>query len=86
MICSGSTERQVDGIYKNIVKKVGEAGQYPEHTEGDKHCKWVLIDYGDFVVHVFREEERSYYDIERLWGDAERIDFFGNKEKIVDEI
>jgi ribosome-associated protein len=53
--------------------RLKKAGQYPAHTEGYKQAEWVLLDYVDFVVHVFSQEARKFYDLERLWKSARRL-------------
>ena len=70
LICSGTSERQVQAIADAIQEKLRERRVRPLHVEGEKRGQWVLIDYGDLVVHVFQEEQRRYYGLERLWGDA----------------
>ena len=74
VITSGANVRQVRTIAEEVEDKVFEAGgTKPLRIEGLDDARWVLIDYGDFVVHVFLEEVRRYYDIERLWSDAPRL-------------
>lgn len=76
VITSGSNARQVKTIAEEVERQVGEVfGQKPLRTEGLDDARWVLIDYGDFVVHVFLDEVRRYYDLERLWSDAPRVDW-----------
>lgn len=72
IICSGLSTIQVQAIADNIQEKMAEAGQQLLHREGYRNGRWVLLDYGDVVVHVFLDEERRYYNIERLWRDAPR--------------
>jgi ribosome-associated protein len=72
VICSGTTERQVRTIVEEIEKVLRELGRKPVGREGESEGRWVLLDYVDLVVHVFAEQEREYYDLERLWGDAPR--------------
>ena len=72
VICSGGTERQVRTIVEEIEKALRDLGRKPVRREGETERRWVLLDYVDLVVHVFTEEEREYYDLERLWGDAPR--------------
>ncbi len=74
VICSGSSERQVRTIADEIVKELKEMGRAPLRREGEREAGWVLIDYGEFVVHVFLDEIRGYYDLERLWKDAPRVE------------
>jgi ribosome-associated protein len=73
VICSGQTDRQVKTIVEEVEKAVRELGERPIRREGEAAARWVLLDYIDVVVHVFAEEEREYYDLERLWRDAPRI-------------
>jgi len=70
LICSGSSERQVQAIADAVQEKLREERVRPLHVEGYNRAQWVLLDYGDFVVHVFQEEPRRFYSLERLWGDA----------------
>lgn len=73
VICSGANTVQVQAIADNIRDRLAKAGVRPTGVEGYENGLWVLLDYGDVVVHVFREDERSYYGLERLWGDAEIV-------------
>ena len=71
IICHGSSDRQVAAIVENIERRLfAEARRKPTHIEGLRSCEWVLLDYIDFVVHVFLREKREFYRLERLWGDA----------------
>ena len=70
VICSGTSERQVQAIADAVQERLREIKVRPLHVEGYNRAQWVLIDYGDLVVHVFQEEPRRYYALERLWGDA----------------
>jgi ribosome-associated protein len=70
LICSGGSERQVQAIADAVQEKMREERVRPLHVEGYNRAQWVLLDYGDFVVHVFQEEPRRFYSLERLWGDA----------------
>ena len=70
LICSGTSERQVHAIADAVQERLREHRVRPLHVEGYNRAQWVLIDYGDLVVHVFQEEPRRYYALERLWGDA----------------
>ncbi len=71
LICSGTSERQVDGIVDAIERNAQER---PVRREGRGKGRWVLLDFGDFVVHVQHSEERAFYDLERLWKDCPRIE------------
>jgi ribosome-associated protein len=76
VITSGANSRQVRSIVDEIEQQVKDAGGVaPLRVEGLDDVRWVLMDYGDFVVHVFLDEVRRYYDLERLWADAPRVDW-----------
>ncbi|MEM9599115.1 MAG: ribosome silencing factor, partial [Acidobacteriota bacterium] len=71
VICSGTNERQVQAITDRVLKGLRDKGVRPLHVEGQQHGRWVLIDFGgDLVAHVFYDEARRTYDLERLWSDA----------------
>ena len=70
VVCSAPTATQVRAIADNIEEKLEEAGVQFLHKEGYREGEWVLLDYGDVVAHIFRQEAREYYALERLWGDA----------------
>lgn len=70
VICSGENERQLRAIYRSILDELGDAGHDPIRTEGDTTSGWMLIDYGDVVVHVFDAELRAFYDLEGRWENA----------------
>lgn len=70
IICSGTSVPQVKAIADNIEEKLAEAGQELIHREGYREGRWVLLDYGTCVAHIFLTEEREFYHLERLWGDA----------------
>ena len=75
VICSGSSDRTVKAIADEVQKTLStEAGVKPFRREGEREGRWVLLDYVDFVVHVFHKEDREYYDLERLWSDAPVIE------------
>jgi ribosome-associated protein len=74
LICSGGSDRQVAAIADEVQRQLNEEGRRPLHVEGERRAEWVLMDYGDVVIHVFTEERRSYYGLESLWGDAPRLD------------
>ncbi|MDP9386627.1 MAG: ribosome silencing factor [Actinomycetota bacterium] len=74
VVTSGANPRQVRSIAEEVEAQVAEAGgPRPLRIEGLDDARWVLLDYGDFVVHVFLDEVRRYYDLERLWADAPRL-------------
>lgn len=74
VITNGRNSRQVRTIAEEVERQLKEQfGRSPWAVEGQRELRWVLLDYGDFLVHVFHEEDREYYDLERLWGDAVRV-------------
>ena len=74
VLASGSNDRQVKAIVDEVEDKLREAGARPERREGERDGRWVLIDYGEIVVHVQHEEERRFYALERLWRDCPVIE------------
>src|SRR5258708_6789548 len=74
VLCSGTNPRQVQAIADEVEFRLKAAGMRPTHVEGYKQAEWVLIDYVDFVVHVFSEKARKFYDLERLWKSAKRLE------------
>ncbi len=75
VICSGDSSTQVKAIVENIDKKLRQRRQKPLSIEGLSAARWVLMDYGDVIVHVFEQEARSYYGLERLWLDAPKVSY-----------
>ncbi|MEE8327622.1 MAG: ribosome silencing factor [Nitrosomonadaceae bacterium] len=73
VICSAINERQLHAIADEIDKQLKKLSVKKFGMEGYREAKWVLIDYGDFIVHIFEKEIRSYYDLELLWGDAPKV-------------
>jgi ribosome-associated protein len=74
IICTGNSSRQTKAIADEIEERLKISGVRPLNTEGYNNAEWILIDYGAFVVHIFTEEARRFYDLERLWRDAERVE------------
>jgi ribosome-associated protein len=74
MICAGNSTRQTQAIADAVIEELKRFKTRPQHTEGYNNAEWILIDYGAFVVHIFTEESRSFYDLERLWRDAEKAE------------
>jgi ribosome-associated protein len=74
VLCSGTNPRQVQAIADEVELRLKTAGVYPAHLEGYKQGEWILVDYTDFVVHVFSEKARKFYDLERLWKTAKRLE------------
>jgi len=75
LLCSGQSQPQIQAIGEAIEERLGRQGRHVAHREGKSSAEWVLLDYGDFVVHIFSERARQYYDLERLWRTAERVEF-----------
>lgn len=73
LICHGNTERQVQAIARGIKDAMAEKDIDVKRMEGFEQARWVLVDVGDIVCHIFHKDERSYYNLERLWGDAGRV-------------
>src|SRR5271169_2000584 len=74
VVCNGTNPRQVQAIADEVEERLEKAGQRPTHIEGYKQAEWVLLDYVNFVVHVFSEKARKFYDLERLWKSAKRLE------------
>ena len=74
IICSGNSTRQTQAIADAVTEELKKIKTRPMHTEGYNNGEWILIDYGAFVVHIFTEQSRRFYDLERLWRDAERVE------------
>ena len=73
VMCSGSNSRQIQTIADAVDDRLEQLGQRAAHKEGYKQAEWVLLDYVDFVVHIFSEKARQFYDLERLWKSAKRV-------------
>ena len=73
LVCSGTSSRQVQAISDEIDRRLRMAGLQPAHVEGYNHAEWILMDYMDFVVHIFAEKAREFYDLERLWRTSARV-------------
>ena len=74
LVCSGANPRQIQAICDEVEHQLERAGMRPAHIEGYRQAEWVLLDYVDFVVHIFSERARRFYDLERLWKSAERLE------------
>ena len=74
VLCSGTNPRQVQAIADEVEMRLKAAGVRPNNIEGYNQAEWVLLDYVDFVVHVFSEKARKFYDLERLWKSAKRLE------------
>src|SRR5437660_9316222 len=74
VVCSGTNPRQIQAISDEVEERLEKTGLRATHIEGYKQAEWVLLDYVDFVVHVFSEHARRYYDLERLWKSARKLE------------
>ena len=74
LIASGTNTRQVRAIADAVIESLAAKGAKPAYVEGYDRSEWILLDYFDFIVHIFAPETRTFYDLERLWGNAERVD------------
>jgi ribosome-associated protein len=74
LICTGASTRQVQAISNAIEETLRKDGKRPLHIEGYSSAEWILLDYGDFIVHIFSPASRRFYDLERLWRDAPRVE------------
>ncbi len=75
LLSTGTSEQHVRSLAGEVRDKLAEIGEKPWHVEGADSGRWILLDYVHFVVHIFRQEARDFYSLERLWGDAERTEF-----------
>ena len=74
IICNGTSNTQVRALAEAVEEAMSKAGEEPHHIEGHRGGQWTLMDYSSVVVHIFTEEGREFYDLERLWSDAETVD------------
>ncbi len=74
VLCSGTNPRQIQAIADEVELRLKKAGVRPNQVEGYNQAEWILLDYVDFVVHVFSERARKFYDLERLWKTAKRLE------------
>ena len=73
VLCSAANTRQMSAIAEEVGKRLRTAGRRPLHVEGASGSEWLLLDFGEFIVHLFTEDKRSYYALDALWGDAPRL-------------
>ena len=73
IIAGGTNRNQVQAMSDEIEERLGKTGTAPKHIEGYAGANWILMDYGDIVIHIFDEENRVFYDLERIWRDGESI-------------
>ncbi len=74
IICSGGNSRQVQAISDEIQDQLKSRGDIPSAVEGYTYAEWILMDYGDYVINIFTDKTRAYYDLERLWRDAKSVE------------
>lgn len=77
VIASATNSNQVEAMVDNVEETLGRAGYEPKQIEGTKNSSWILMDYGDIIVHVFDEENRLFYDLERIWRDGKVLNVQG---------
>lgn len=80
LIANGSNINQVQALIDNVQEKLGRAGFNPRNVEGYQTGNWILMDYGDLIVHVFDKQNRLFYDLERIWRDGKKLDAAAFKE------
>ena len=81
VIASGTNSNQVQAIVDNVEEQIGRAGFEAKQIEGNRNSSWILMDYGDVIVHVFDEENRLFYDLERIWRDGKVLEMDAFLEK-----
>lgn len=86
VIATGEAKRQIKACSDYIDEVLSSKGANAHHLEGISNLEWVLMDYGDVIVHIFDKETREYYGLERLWGDAPEVDYKVKKRKTVEEV
>jgi len=74
VLASGTNSRQIQAIADEIETQLKKLGERPTNVEGYDNADWILMDYGDYLVHIFSEKARTYYDLERLWRDAKALE------------
>ena len=74
IIAGGSNLRQVKSLADNVEEKLGKAGCVPRSIEGYQSANWILLDYGDVIIHIFNQEDRLFYDLERIWAEGKNIE------------
>ena len=77
LICSGTSNVHIRALSDGVVEAMKEAGVRPFGVEGKEGARWVLLDFGEVIVHIFAQEEREFYALDRLWGDAPRVELQG---------
>ena len=77
VLCSATSTTQIKALSDVCEKELKDAGEPPHHVEGHRGGTWILLDFSSVVVHIFNEEDREFYDLERLWSDATPVDLSG---------
>ena len=77
IICAGQTNTQTRGLADELEFKLGQEEIYPAHVEGQESATWILLDFGTVIVHIFNAETRRFYNLEKLWSEAEEVDLSG---------
>lgn len=77
VLCTGTSNTQIKALADAVEQALSDAGEEPHHIEGHRDGTWVLMDYSVVVIHIFTEEAREFYDLERLWKDAKAVDISG---------
>lgn len=76
IIAGGNNENQVKALADNVEEEFAKQSLYPKHIEGYDNANWILLDYSDVIVHVFNQDDRFFYDLERIWRDGKQINIF----------
>lgn len=74
IICGGSNSRQLQALADNVEEKLGKMGVIPRSSEGYQNANWILLDYQDVIIHIFNQEQRLFYDLERIWVDGKMLE------------
>ena len=74
IIASGTNKSQMQAMQDEVDEKLSRLGQEPRHIEGNKNATWILMDYGDVIIHIFDKENRLFYDLERIWRDGKPVE------------
>ncbi|WP_026506018.1 ribosome silencing factor [Butyrivibrio sp. NC3005] len=75
IIANGTNKNQINALKNRVDEILGHAGYFVNYIEGHNNSNWILMDYGDIVIHIFDDESRKYYDLERIWRDAKEFEF-----------
>lgn len=75
IVVTAKNENQMRALQDSCEEVLGKEGLHPKRVEGGKDSPWILLDYGDFVIHIFSKEHREFYNLERIWADADEVDY-----------